>query len=49
MSRTMKALLGVWIAALAAAAVWIGWDAYQGGKPAVASASRAATSIRWLT
>ncbi len=25
MSRTMKALLGVWIAALAAAAVWIGW------------------------
>jgi protein SCO1/2 len=35
MSRTMKALLGVWIAALAAAAVWIGWDAYQGGKPAI--------------
>ena len=31
----MKALLGVWIAALAAAAVWIGWDAYQGGKPAI--------------
>jgi cytochrome oxidase Cu insertion factor (SCO1/SenC/PrrC family) len=31
----MKALLGVWIGALAAAAVWIGWDAYQGGKPAI--------------
>jgi cytochrome oxidase Cu insertion factor (SCO1/SenC/PrrC family) len=31
----MKALLGVWIAILAAAAVWIGWDAYQGGRPAI--------------
>ena len=29
MSRTMKALLGVWILALAAAAGWIGWDAWQ--------------------
>ena len=35
MSRTMKALLGVWIAALAGAAVWIGWDAWQGGRPAI--------------
>jgi protein SCO1/2 len=32
----MKALLGVWIAALVAAAGWIGWDAWQGGgKPTI--------------
>ncbi|WP_296395622.1 SCO family protein [Reyranella sp.] len=30
MSRTMKALLGVWIAALAAAAGWIAWDVVRG-------------------
>jgi hypothetical protein len=35
MSRTMKALLGVWILALAVAAGWIGWDAYRGGRPAI--------------
>src|SRR5258708_33436711 len=35
MSRTMKALLGVWILALAAAAGGIGWDAWQGGRPAI--------------
>ena len=31
----MKALLGVWILALAAAAGWIGWDAWQGDRPAI--------------
>jgi protein SCO1/2 len=35
MSRTMKALLGVWIAALVVAAGWIGWDVTQGGKPSI--------------
>jgi cytochrome oxidase Cu insertion factor (SCO1/SenC/PrrC family) len=35
MSRTMKALLGVWIAVLLGAAGWIGWDAWQGTKPAI--------------
>ena len=35
MSRTMKALLGVWIAALVAAAGWIGWDAVQGNRPTI--------------
>ena len=31
----MKALLAVWIAALATAAGWIGWDAWQGDRPAI--------------
>lgn len=32
----MKALLGVWIAALVVAAGWIGWDAWHGGsRPAI--------------
>ena len=35
MSRTMKALLGVWIAVLVGAAGWIGWDAWQGERPAI--------------
>jgi len=35
MSRTMKALLGVWIAVLVGAASWIGWDAMHGGQPAI--------------
>jgi cytochrome oxidase Cu insertion factor (SCO1/SenC/PrrC family) len=35
MSRTMKALLGIWIAVLVGAASWIGWDAMQGGQPAI--------------
>ncbi len=35
MSRTMKLLLGVWIATLAIAAGWIGWDAVQGGRPSI--------------
>ena len=35
MSRTMKALLGVWIALLAGAAGWIGWDAWQGGQTTI--------------
>src|SRR5258708_14599740 len=35
MSRTMKALLAVWIATLAAAAGWIAWDAWQGGRPGI--------------
>ncbi len=35
MSRTMKALLGVWIAALAVAAGWIAWDATKGGRPSI--------------
>jgi len=35
MSRTMKALLGIWIAVLVGAASWIGWDAMHGGQPAI--------------
>src|SRR3954469_17783183 len=35
MSRTMKALLGVWIAVLVGAASWIGWDAWQGKQPSI--------------
>jgi cytochrome oxidase Cu insertion factor (SCO1/SenC/PrrC family) len=36
MSRTMKALLGVWVAVLVAAAGWIGWDVYNGNdRPAI--------------
>ena len=35
MSRTMKALLGVWIALLAGAAGWIGWDAWHGGQTTI--------------
>ena len=35
MSRTMKALLGIWIAVLAGAAGWIGWDAWHGGQPSI--------------
>ena len=35
MSRTMKALLGVWIAVLVGAAGWIGWDAWHGGQPSI--------------
>ncbi len=35
MSRTMKVLLGVWIATLAVAAGWIGWDAVRGGGPSI--------------
>src|SRR5258708_30469256 len=35
MSRTMKALLGVGLLASAAAAGWIGWDAWQGDRPAI--------------
>ena len=35
MSRTMKALLAVWIAVLVGAAGWIGWDAMKGGQPAI--------------
>lgn len=35
MSRTIKALLGVWIAVLVGAASWIGWDAWHGGQPAI--------------
>jgi protein SCO1/2 len=35
MSRTMKALLGIWIAVLVGAASWIGWDAMNGGQPAI--------------
>ncbi len=31
----MKALLGVWIAVLVGAASWVGWDAWQGGQPAI--------------
>ncbi len=31
----MKALLGVWIAVLVAAAGWIGWDALHGGQPVI--------------
>ena len=35
MSRTMKALLGVWVALLTGAAGWIGWDAWQGGQTSI--------------
>ena len=35
MSRTMKALLGVWVAVLLGAAGWIGWDAWQGNQPSI--------------
>jgi len=35
MSRTMKALLAVWVAVLVGAAGWVGWDAMQGGQPAI--------------
>jgi protein SCO1/2 len=35
MSRTMKALLGVWIVVLVGAAGWIGWDAWQGRQPTI--------------
>ena len=35
MSRTMKALLGVWIAVLLGAAGWIGWDAWKGDRPSI--------------
>ena len=35
MSRTMKVLLGVWIAVLVGAAGWIGWDAWQGKQPTI--------------
>ena len=35
MSRTMKALLGIWIAVLVGAASWIGWDAMHGGQPTI--------------
>ena len=35
MSRTMKVLLGVWIATLAVAAGWIGWDAVRGDRPSI--------------
>ena len=45
MSRTMKALLGVWILALAAAAGWIGWDAWQGDRPAIGEPQSAARTV----
>jgi protein SCO1/2 len=35
MSRTMKALLAIWIAVLVGAASWIGWDAWQGKQPGI--------------
>lgn len=35
MSRTMKALLGVWIVVLVGAAGWVGWDAWQGKQPSI--------------
>jgi cytochrome oxidase Cu insertion factor (SCO1/SenC/PrrC family) len=38
MSRTMKALLGVWIAVLLGAAGWIGWDAWKGDRPSIGGA-----------
>jgi protein SCO1/2 len=38
MSRTMKALLGLWIAVLVGAASWIGWDTWHGGQPAIGGA-----------
>jgi protein SCO1/2 len=31
----MKALLAIWIAVLAGAASWIGWDAWQGKQPSL--------------
>ncbi len=35
MSRSMKALLGVWIVTLVAAAGWIGWDTVRGDRPTI--------------
>jgi cytochrome oxidase Cu insertion factor (SCO1/SenC/PrrC family) len=35
MSRTIKALLGIWIVVLVGAAGWIGWDAWQGKQPTI--------------
>ena len=36
MSRTMKAVLGVWILVLVGAAGWIGWDTWRGnGQPSI--------------
>jgi cytochrome oxidase Cu insertion factor (SCO1/SenC/PrrC family) len=35
MSRTMKAMLGVWIVVLLGAAGWIGWDAWKGSPPTI--------------
>jgi protein SCO1/2 len=36
MSRTMKAVLGVWILVLVGAAGWIGWDTWRGnGQPSL--------------
>ncbi|WP_300783697.1 SCO family protein [Enhydrobacter sp.] len=35
MSRTMKAVLGVWILVLVGAAGWIGWDAWRGNQPSI--------------
>ncbi|MBS0539724.1 MAG: SCO family protein [Proteobacteria bacterium] len=35
MSRTMKALLGIWVAVLLGAAGWIGWDAWKGNSPSI--------------
>jgi protein SCO1/2 len=35
MSKTMKAVLAVWIAALVGAAGWITWDALKGGRPTI--------------
>ena len=35
MSRTMKALLGFWVAVLLTAAGWIGWDALNGDQPSI--------------
>ena len=35
MSRTMKGLLGVWVAVLLGAAGWIAWDAWHGNQPSI--------------
>ena len=35
MSKTMKAVLGLWVAVLVGAAGWIGWDALQGGRQTI--------------